>query len=58
MEVQVMQELFGEDDSIAIIGNSKLDEHLKQLAKLLVTPIQTANEVVENRLAQKLFNNP
>lgn len=41
MEVQVMQELSGEDDSIIIIGNSKLDEHLKQLAKLLVTPIQT-----------------
>jgi hypothetical protein len=33
MEVQVMQELFGEDDSIVIIGNSNLDEHLKQLVK-------------------------
>lgn len=57
-KVQGMQQLFGEDDSIVIIGNIKLDEHLKQLAKLLVTPIQKANGVVEKRLAQKLFNNP
>ncbi|KAG1462499.1 hypothetical protein G6F56_005503 [Rhizopus delemar] len=57
-KVQGMQQLFGEDDSIVIIGNNKLDEHLKQLAKLLVTPIQTANGVVKSRLAQKLFNNP
>lgn len=58
VEVQAMQELFTKDGIIVIIGNSKLDEHLKQLAKLLVTPIQTANEVVKSRLAQKLFNNP
>lgn len=57
-KVQGMQQLFGEDDNIVIIGNNKLDEHLKQLAKLLVTPIQTANGVVKSRLAQKLFNNP
>lgn len=58
MEVQVMQKLFGEDDNIIIIGNSKLDEHLQKLAKLLMVPIQTANEVVKSRLAQKLFNDP
>lgn len=57
-KVQEMKQLFGEDTSIVIIGNSKLDEQLKQLAKLLVTPIQKANEVVKSRLAQKLFNNP
>lgn len=58
MKVQKMKQLFEEDSSIVIIGNSELDEQSNKLAKLLVTPLQMANDVVKSRLAQKLFNNP
>lgn len=39
-------ELFGEESSIGIIGNSKLNQNLEELANVLKPNMTSANEVV------------
>ncbi|KAL0098233.1 hypothetical protein J3Q64DRAFT_1818359 [Phycomyces blakesleeanus] len=55
--VNCIARLFETSDEIEIIGNMKLDEQLKLLAKLCSTPIKTANDTVIGRLVQKLILN-
>lgn len=55
-EVKAIEEMFGDSEEITILGNEKLDQHLKQLANLLASSIHTANDVVKGRLAQRLLD--